>query len=230
MDYWPWAPRAGHRLQRPLPDRRRDPAARRSSWRWAPTSPAASPAGEPWLLMEHSTSAVNWQPRNLAKRPGEMRRNSLAHVARGADGALFFQWRASRPARRSSTRRWCRTPAPTPGVAGGRASSARDLGALGRGARQPGRGRRGDRLGLGGLVGRASWTRTRRATCVYLDRGARRSTRALWRAGHHRRRRAPRRRPVRATRWSSCPTLYLVDDAAAAAHRRLRRGRRARAS
>jgi beta-galactosidase len=50
----------------------------------------------PWLLMEHSTSAVNWQPRNLAKRPGEMRRNSLQHVARGADGALFFQWRAAR--------------------------------------------------------------------------------------------------------------------------------------
>lgn len=50
----------------------------------------------PWLLMEHSTSAVNWQPRNLAKRPGEMRRNSLQHVARGADGAMFFQWRASR--------------------------------------------------------------------------------------------------------------------------------------
>jgi beta-galactosidase len=52
--------------------------------------------GEPWLLMEHSTSAVNWQPRNLAKRPGQMRRNSLAHVARGADGVLFFQWRQSR--------------------------------------------------------------------------------------------------------------------------------------
>src|SRR5215208_2067648 len=47
--------------------------------------------GEPWLLMEHSTSAVNWQARNLAKRPGEMRRNSLAHVARGSDGAMFFQ-------------------------------------------------------------------------------------------------------------------------------------------
>jgi beta-galactosidase len=45
--------------------------------------------------MEHSTSAVNWQPRNIAKRPGEMRRNSLAHVARGADAVLFFQWRAA---------------------------------------------------------------------------------------------------------------------------------------
>jgi beta-galactosidase len=46
--------------------------------------------------MEHSTSAVNWQPRNIAKRPGEMARNSMAHVARGADAILFFQWRASR--------------------------------------------------------------------------------------------------------------------------------------
>ncbi|MFJ5774320.1 beta-galactosidase [Streptomyces sp. NPDC093094] len=52
--------------------------------------------GRPWLLMEHSTSAVNWQPVNVAKRPGEMRRNSLAHLARGADGLMFFQWRQSR--------------------------------------------------------------------------------------------------------------------------------------
>ncbi len=52
--------------------------------------------GRPWLLMEHSTSAVNWQPRNRAKRPGEMIRNSLSHVAHGADAVLFFQWRASR--------------------------------------------------------------------------------------------------------------------------------------
>ncbi|QEO14031.1 beta-galactosidase [Agromyces intestinalis] len=52
--------------------------------------------GKPWVLMEHSTSAVNWQPRNVAKRPGEMARNSLAHLARGADAILYFQWRASR--------------------------------------------------------------------------------------------------------------------------------------
>ncbi len=50
----------------------------------------------PWLLMESSTSAVNWQPRNLAKRPGELRRHALSHLARGADGIMFFQWRASR--------------------------------------------------------------------------------------------------------------------------------------
>ncbi|MEE1941567.1 beta-galactosidase [Streptomyces sp. TRM 70361] len=52
--------------------------------------------GAPWLLLEHSTSGVNWQPRGIAKRPGEMARNSLAHIARGSEGAMFFQWRASR--------------------------------------------------------------------------------------------------------------------------------------
>ena len=52
--------------------------------------------GAGWLLMEHSTSAVNWQPRNPAKPAGQLRRDSLTHLARGADGALFFQWRASR--------------------------------------------------------------------------------------------------------------------------------------
>ncbi|MFG3009186.1 beta-galactosidase [Streptomyces cinerochromogenes] len=53
-------------------------------------------AGGPWLLMEHSTGAVNWQPVNRAKGPGELRRNALAHVARGADGIAFFQWRQSK--------------------------------------------------------------------------------------------------------------------------------------
>ena len=40
--------------------------------------------------MEHSTSAVNWQPRNIAKRRGEMKRNSLTHLGRGADGILLL--------------------------------------------------------------------------------------------------------------------------------------------
>ncbi|MFF5297316.1 beta-galactosidase [Paractinoplanes globisporus] len=52
--------------------------------------------GRPWFLMEHSTSAVNWQPINLAKRPGELERDSLLHVAHGADAVCFFQWRQSR--------------------------------------------------------------------------------------------------------------------------------------
>ncbi|MGO1839560.1 MAG: beta-galactosidase, partial [Candidatus Microbacterium stercoravium] len=37
----------------------------------------------PWYLMEHSTSAVNWQPINRPKRPGELIRDSLTHVAHG---------------------------------------------------------------------------------------------------------------------------------------------------
>ncbi|MFC4942072.1 beta-galactosidase [Pseudonocardia sp. GCM10023141] len=52
--------------------------------------------GAPWLLMESATSAVNWQPVNVAKRPGELLLDSLRHVARGADAVGFFQWRASR--------------------------------------------------------------------------------------------------------------------------------------
>ena len=51
--------------------------------------------GGPWMLMEHSTSAVNWQPVNRAKAPGQTIRDSLAHVARGADTIGFFQWRQS---------------------------------------------------------------------------------------------------------------------------------------
>ena len=51
--------------------------------------------GTPWWLMEHSTSAVNWQPVNIAKRAHEMARDSLTHVAYGADAVCFFQWRQS---------------------------------------------------------------------------------------------------------------------------------------
>ncbi|MEU0128109.1 beta-galactosidase [Streptomyces sp. NPDC006289] len=51
--------------------------------------------GRPWFLMEHSTSAVNWQTVNLAKREGELARDSLVHVAHGADAVCFFQWRQS---------------------------------------------------------------------------------------------------------------------------------------
>lgn len=52
--------------------------------------------GRPWMLLEHSSSAVNWQPRNVAKRPGEEARNAFSHLGRGADAIMFFQWRASR--------------------------------------------------------------------------------------------------------------------------------------
>lgn len=51
--------------------------------------------GRPWYLMEHSTSAVNWQPVNVPKAPGELSRDSLLHVAHGADAVCYFQWRQS---------------------------------------------------------------------------------------------------------------------------------------
>jgi beta-galactosidase len=51
--------------------------------------------GEPWLLMESATSAVNWRPHNSAKNPGALLVDSLSAVARGSDGICFFQFRQS---------------------------------------------------------------------------------------------------------------------------------------
>ncbi|MGZ0712539.1 beta-galactosidase (plasmid) [Coraliomargarita sp. W4R53] len=93
LDYWSWAPDMDivandhyldHRLADPV-----------SELAFNADLTRGLSAGMPWLLMEHSTGAVNWQPLNLAKGAGEMLRNSLTHVARGADGVCFFQWRAS---------------------------------------------------------------------------------------------------------------------------------------
>jgi len=93
LDYTTWAPELDllsndHYLRAEDPDNAADLALGADLSR-------SLAGGAPWLLMEHSTSAVNWQPRNLAKQPGQLRRNSLAHVGRGSDGAMFFQWRAS---------------------------------------------------------------------------------------------------------------------------------------
>lgn len=51
--------------------------------------------GKPWWLMEHSTSAVNWRPINYRCEPGELVRDSLAHLALGANAICYFQWRQS---------------------------------------------------------------------------------------------------------------------------------------
>ncbi|GGS82133.1 beta-galactosidase [Planobispora rosea] len=51
--------------------------------------------GRPWLLMEQAVVTYTG-PRMVAKRPGEITRLSLSHVARGSRGVMFFQWRASR--------------------------------------------------------------------------------------------------------------------------------------
>ena len=47
------------------------------------------------MVMEQAAAHVNWRPRNTTKAPGVMRLGSLQALARGAEGLLFFQWRAS---------------------------------------------------------------------------------------------------------------------------------------
>ncbi|MDQ0753555.1 beta-galactosidase [Streptomyces africanus] len=94
LDYWRWAPELDivsndHYLMSDDPESEIDIALSGDLVR-------SLAGGRPWLLMEHSTGAVNWQPVNRAKKPGEMRRNALAHVAHGADGIAYFQWRAAR--------------------------------------------------------------------------------------------------------------------------------------
>ncbi|MEW1708308.1 beta-galactosidase [Microbacterium sp. NPDC089190] len=93
LDYFSWAGEMDviandHYLDRRLAD----PIAELS---FAADLTRGIAAGTPWLLMETSTGAVNWQPHNLAKGEGELLRNVVSHVARGADGICFFQWRAS---------------------------------------------------------------------------------------------------------------------------------------
>jgi len=93
LDYWSWASAVDvvandHYLDHRLADPTTELA-------FAADLTRGLAGGDAWLLMEQATSAVNWQPLNLAKTPGELTRNSLAHVARGADAICFFQWRAS---------------------------------------------------------------------------------------------------------------------------------------
>ncbi|WP_285115583.1 beta-galactosidase [Leifsonia sp. fls2-241-R2A-40a] len=93
QDYWQWAPLVDvvandHYLDHRLPVPHQELSFSADGTR-------GLAGGRPWMLMEQSTGAVNWQPRNIAKQPGELIRNSLAHVARGADAICFFQWRAS---------------------------------------------------------------------------------------------------------------------------------------
>ncbi|MDX2633199.1 beta-galactosidase trimerization domain-containing protein, partial [Streptomyces scabiei] len=94
LDYWRWAPELDivsndHYLQSTDPESEIDIALSGDLVR-------SLGGGSPWLLMEHSTGAVNWQPVNRAKTAGELRRNALSHVARGADGIAYFQWRAAK--------------------------------------------------------------------------------------------------------------------------------------
>lgn len=51
--------------------------------------------GRPYVLMEHVTSHVHWRSINPGKLPGMIRLYGLQAIARGGDGAMYFQWRQS---------------------------------------------------------------------------------------------------------------------------------------
>lgn len=94
LDYWKWAAREDLVSNDNYPDPS-EPA-------WMIESAMSCDLmrslkhGEPWLLMEQAPTNVNWRQRNATKPPGVMRLGSYQAVARGANGVMFFQWRASR--------------------------------------------------------------------------------------------------------------------------------------
>ena len=51
---------------------------------------------KPFLILESTPSLVNWHPINKAKRLGMHLLSSIACIAHGADGIMYFQWRKSR--------------------------------------------------------------------------------------------------------------------------------------
>lgn len=93
LDYWKWADHEDVVSDDSYPD---------------PANPEAhigaamsrdlmrSLGGGPWVLMEQTTVRVNWRERNAPKKPGQMRLWSHQAIARGAEGVMFFQWRASK--------------------------------------------------------------------------------------------------------------------------------------
>ncbi len=54
--------------------------------------------GRSWVLQEQTPNQTQWQTVNALRRPGVVRLHSYQSIARGSDGAMFFQWRQSRGA------------------------------------------------------------------------------------------------------------------------------------
>jgi beta-galactosidase len=94
VDYWKWAPHEDFVSWDSYPDPASGDAASRAAMTYDLVRSLGH--GAPWLLMEQAPSAVNWREVNAPKLPGQMRLWSYQAVARGADGTMFFQWRASR--------------------------------------------------------------------------------------------------------------------------------------
>jgi beta-galactosidase len=94
VDYWKWAPREDLVSDDSYPDPS-DPDAHIGAAMSRDLMRSLGD-GAPWVLMEQTTVRVNWRERNVSKKPGQMRLWSHQAVARGADGIMFFQWRASK--------------------------------------------------------------------------------------------------------------------------------------
>lgn len=93
-DYWKWARREDIISNDTYPDPG-DPGSKVDAAMVCDLMRSLA-GGKPWLVMEQTSSQVNWRPQNALKRPGQMRLWSYQAVARGANGVMFFQWRASK--------------------------------------------------------------------------------------------------------------------------------------
>ena len=176
--------------RRPDP-RHRPRRARGSSWSTRPARSTGSRATSP-------------------KTPGQMLRNSLAHVARGADAVCFFQWRASR----AGAEKFHSALLPHAGTDSRVWREVVELGsdAGRRSARSPARRcaprSRSSSTGTSRWAGELDSHPTadlRRTSTAHHA-----LYRALWDAGVTVDWSAPRPTSP-ATAWSWCPTLYLVD-------------------
>jgi beta-galactosidase len=92
-DYWTWADHVDLAADDLYPDPA-DPSGVLERAR-AGDLMRSLKGGAPWLVMEQASNAVNWRQRNVPKHPGQMRLGSFQSLAHGADGIMFFQWRAS---------------------------------------------------------------------------------------------------------------------------------------
>lgn len=94
LDYWRWAEEEDLVSDDAYPD----PADPQTQVRAALNYDLmrSLKGGAPWLLLEQAPSAVSWRAVNLPKTPAQRRLWALQAVARGSDGVLSFQWRASR--------------------------------------------------------------------------------------------------------------------------------------
>ncbi|OOC55835.1 MULTISPECIES: beta-galactosidase [Nocardiopsis] len=99
VDPWRWAEHVDLVAVDDYPDRTGAGGAEQTAFSadlarsWAERVPGP---GRPWVLMEQAAGVTYTGEVTRPKAPGETVRHSLAHVARGSRGAMFFQWRASR--------------------------------------------------------------------------------------------------------------------------------------